>query len=302
MQKIKKILVTGSNGMLGKDLVDFLKSYEFDLYGLNRKRDYNLAKDKSILCDLVDFEKLNEVLNTIDPDIIIHCAAIVDVDLCEKDKKLSNKINVESTKQLALYKPEITKFIYISSDSVFCGQKGNYKEDSKKDPINYYAKTKSLAEDEILTANNNHIIIRTNIYGFHKEKGKSLVEWALGEVFENRKIKGFDDVYFNPVYTMQLSKVIYDLVIKNFTGTINIGSNKALSKYEFLLRVLKTLQLKEYLIEAISVEQGTLTTLRPKNTTLNTTFLKETLNYEIDIFEGIEELVRDYKNRSSSYE
>ncbi|MDY0277627.1 MAG: sugar nucleotide-binding protein, partial [Acholeplasma sp.] len=92
----KRVLITGSSGMLGKDIVDeMLNRNEFDIYGISRSQKIN-SRIKEYVCDLVDFKRVKEILSEIEPDIIIHCAANVNVDSCEKNKNAAYQINSEA--------------------------------------------------------------------------------------------------------------------------------------------------------------------------------------------------------------
>lgn len=291
----RKVLITGSNGMLGKDIVDeMFNKNEFDIYGISRSQQIN-SKIKEYICDLIDFKKVKEILDEIDPDIIIHCAANVNVDSCEKNKKAAYQINSEATRVLAAYEPSKVKFIYISTDSIFNGDKGNYSENDRPDPLNYYGFTKLEGERLVLQENLNSIIIRTNIYGFHKPTlEKSLVEWALKEFEESSAISGFYDVFFNPVYTKQLAKEIYNLIHLDFRGTINIGCKERISKYEFLVKLAEVFNIEKMLVNKSSIENTSFEAKRPKNTTLNMRKLNNTINRELKIEAGLKELFNDY--------
>lgn len=296
----EKILVTGSNGMLGKDIVQILKIKDkYDVYGINRNHDNNLSEGKSIVCDITNLKELRKIVEEIKPNIIIHCAAIVDVDACEEKKDYADKLNIESTRQLVTYKCESTKFVYISTDSVFDGEHGGYNEESLKNPINYYAKTKSIAEEIVQSVNPNSIIIRTNIYGFHKQEGKSLVEWALDELLGKREIFGFNDVYFNPVYTKQLARVIIDLLKINYSGIIHVASDKELSKYDFLRRLAYKFDLGPELVNSISFNEVYFKAKRPKNTSLEAYKIKKLYSEVLNIDDGLNELWKDYLERGN---
>jgi len=294
----KKVLITGSNGMLGKHIIEILKEKRgLDIFGLNRTRDIDLTENKSIILDLTDLINLNDFLEEFQPDIIIHCAAMVDIESCEKNRNEAYRLNVEATKLLASFKPNKTKFIFISTDSVFDGKTGNYNEKSRKNPINYYALTKNLAEEFTQQLNINSVIIRTNIYGFHKQNGKSLVEWALSELCKGNMISGFNDVFFNPVYTKQLARIIITLIERNFKGIMHVGSSSIISKYDFIKLLSKKFNINSNYINSISIEDVSFRAKRPKNTMLNTDIMKTYLNLEISIVDGLNELVKDYKGR-----
>lgn len=294
-ESFKRVLITGSNGMLGKDICSGLLAQDnLEVFGANRTEDVNLDKDHSILCDITDFPELTNILEHINPDIIIHCAANVNVDGCEKDKEYAYKLNTESTRVLAAYNPINTKFIYISTDSVFDGETGDYKEEDETNPLNYYAWSKLQGEKFALKENPNSIVLRANIYGLHKSEGSSLVEWGLKSLKENKKILGFDDVYFNPLYTNQLAKIIIELLNINFKGIVHTGSENIVSKYEFLIRLAQRFSMDTNFISKSSIDSISFNAKRPKNTNLNIDKLLNLAKFSATLEDGFNELFRDY--------
>jgi dTDP-4-dehydrorhamnose reductase len=207
------------------------------------------------------------VLNQSKPDIIINCAAIVDIDICEKNHILADALHVGVTKNLAKY-PD-SRFIYISTDSVFGGQEGDYRENDQTDPQNYYALSKLAGEQAALSENPNSIVLRTNIYGFHLPLGKSLAEWAIQNIQEKKQIQGFTDVLFNPLYTKQLAKIVKFMVNEDYRGIINIAADKSINKYEFLKKIAKGLGYSDEFIKKGTIVDFGLKAKRPRNSTLN---------------------------------
>ncbi len=280
--------------MLGKDVANFFVSKGvYEVFGINR----NINRKSSIKeyqCDLTDFKMLRKILNEIEPDIIINCAANVNVDSCEEDKTYAYKINAETPRILASYNPISTRFVQISTDSVFDGKGGNYSEEDRTNPLNYYAYTKLEGERLVLKENLDAIIIRTNIYGYHMPVGKSLVEWAALSLYKRQKISGFNDVYFNPLYTKRLAEIIYNLININFKGLINVGCKEKLNKYEFLIRLADVFSIDTSLIQSVSIDTVNFKAERPKNTTLNTQKLNDLINYDIRIDDDINALYKDY--------
>lgn len=287
---MKKILITGTRGMLGKDIYRILRTNEqYLLYAINRKKDIHIPNSYDI--DIRDYQRVTKIINTINPDVIIHTAALVDVDYCEKNKGIAFDINVNASKHLAMLAKQM---VYISTDSVYNGFDGNFKETNAINPINYYAETKSNAEDEILKNNSNSIIIRTNIYGYHMPLSKSLFEWGYRNLSQSSQIKGFNDVVFNPLYTKQLAFAIKSLLNTDFTGILNIGCDDHLTKYEFLMKLANTFKFDERLIRPISVDEGLLNAKRPKNTVLNLEKMKDVLGLSFSVDSGLEELYKDF--------
>ncbi|MDD3416502.1 MAG: SDR family oxidoreductase [Lachnospiraceae bacterium] len=287
---MRKILITGSSGMLGKDIYKILSiNKDNEIYAINRKIDASVKNSYDV--DIREHLKVYSIINSINPDVIIHTAALVNVDFCEKNKDIAYEVNVNASKYLA----KLTKrMIYISTDSVYNGFDGNFKETDRKNPINYYAETKSIAEDEIMRINPNSIIIRTNLYGYHTPLGKSLFEWAYENLSRSSEIKGFHDVLFNPLYTTQLAHAIKTLLENHFSGIINIGSEESLSKFEFLTKLANTFQFDERLIRPISLDEGLLGAKRPKNTILNLNKMKDVTGLSFSVNSGLEQLYKDF--------
>ncbi|KGI39720.1 dTDP-4-dehydrorhamnose reductase family protein [Clostridium tetani] len=292
----KRVLITGSTGMLGKSVVKILKQEKgFDIYGISR----NISKEddyyRKISIDLTNSNLLRNTIEGIKPNIIIHCAANVDVDNCESNKEYTYNLHVNSTKILASYNSTDTKFIYVSTDSVFDGKSGNYNEEDRVNPLNYYAKTKLEGEKVAIEHNPNTVVIRTNIYGVHSLKGKSLAEWAIEKLSDNNNINGFTDVYFNPVYVGQLARVIKGLCKEvDYNGMLNVGSDKYISKHEFLKELAKVFNYPNKLIGQSSIEEVKFSGLRPKNTTLNTEKLRSLYSKVPNLVLGLEEMKKDF--------
>ncbi|MBT4290528.1 MAG: SDR family oxidoreductase [Deltaproteobacteria bacterium] len=292
-----RILVTGSSGMLGKDIVEILSNNNCSVYGFSRTVNSRFNCDHQVTGDLTNLKFLSSSLDYINPDVIVHCAAIVNVDECETNKRVAEMLHCDVTKILSRYKSGSTRFIYISTDSVFDGQKGNYTEEEIANPINYYAKTKRDGEIIVLENNSNAVVIRTNIYGFHLERGKSLVEWAIDNFQQGKSMDGLTDMYFNPVYTKQLSEIIRDIIPLNyFKGILNVASKEYCSKYEFLLHIAQKFNFTTSLITKNSVKKFKFLTPRPVNTTLNTNLLKRVFDKVLTLQDGLSALNRDYEN------
>ncbi|MHA1381289.1 MAG: dTDP-4-dehydrorhamnose reductase family protein [Candidatus Helarchaeota archaeon] len=294
---MKKVLITGSSGMLGKDIFEILSEVQsFNIYGFDRIFNPKISKDNQIVGDLTDYNLLIDNLNNISPDIIIHCAAIVNLNICEENKKTAAALHCEVTNKLSSYNSISTKFIYISTDSVFDGKRGDYTETDTPNPINYYANSKLKGEKAALQSNDNTIIVRTNIYGFNYPLGNSLAEWAIKNLKQGKSINGFTDTIFNAIYTKQLARIIRDLIIKNnYNGILNIAGNEYVSKYEFLLRLAKVFNYSPDLIKKSYSDNMNFMIPRPKNTSLNIGKLKNVINEIPNLNEGLKEFYKDYK-------
>ena len=288
---MKKILITGASGMLGKDVAEVFPG-DYEVYCTDLR--ITEENEKHIAGDLTDETFVKSLLDMVQPDLIIHCAAIVNVNLCEQDKTLCENVHIKATKYLAQNKK--AKIVYISTDSVFDGVKGGFKETDQVMPQNYYAKTKLLGESQALR-NPNSLVIRTNIYGFNKPAGKSLAEWALGELNSGKQVNGFSDVYFNPLYTAQLAQIIKGLVDADKEGIFHAASTTKLSKFEFVRSLANAFGLDEKSVSPVLIDEVFEGAKRPKNSSLSiakiTPYVKNKKNLLIK--EGLKEFALDYK-------
>ncbi|WP_077369573.1 dTDP-4-dehydrorhamnose reductase family protein [Anaerosalibacter sp. Marseille-P3206] len=297
----QRILITGATGMLGISIINAFKDdNRFEVYGISRRVNEKVNDYNRVIADITDNNELLIILNDIKPDVIIHCAANTNVDSCNHNKEYAYKLHVEATHTLAKFD---SRYIYISTDSVFDGQKGDYYEEDETNPLNYYAVTKLKGEKVSLNSNSKALILRTNIYGFHLEKKNSLVEWALDNLLLNKKINGFNDVYFNPVYVNQLARIIKKIVIiKDISGILNVGSKEYISKYKFLIKLAEVFSISKSLIIPKSIDDIKFDAIRPRNTTLNLDKFEYVFKEIPSIDEGIMELRNDYDNFFSNKE
>jgi dTDP-4-dehydrorhamnose reductase len=292
----KAILITGAAGMLGKDIAQLVsREHGMRSFGIVRSEHQTCFANEVVLCDLADAEKLKRILHQIDPAVIIHCAAIVDFDRCEQDHQQADAVHVHATRVLSRFKASTTRFIYVSTDSIFDGEKGNYTESDRAAPLNYYATSKYAGENVALGANPSCAVVRTNIYGFHSEMGKSLAEWAIGNLSSGKSISGFTDVIFNPLYTKQLARLLVRYFVDSrFNGIWHFGTEQFHSKHDFLCSLATTFGYSSALVERGSIEQIHFTAPRPKDTTLNVSRLKDIVGEIPTLDEGLREMQEDY--------
>ena len=292
----KAILITGAAGMLGKDIAQLL-AHERGVrsFGIVRSEHQKCLTDEVVPCDLTDKENLDRVLRQIDPDVIIHCAAIVDLDRCEKNRHEADAVHIHATRVLSRHNAGSTRFIYISTDSVFDGEKGNYSEGARPAPVNYYAATKYAGESAALEAHASCAVVRTNIYGFHSAIGASLAEWAIRELSNENSISGFTDVMFNPLYTKQLARLLIRYFIDTrLNGVWHFGTERFHSKYDFLCMVATTFGYSSSLVKRGLIDQFQFATPRPKDTTLNVSRLKNIAGDVPTLDQGLREMHKDY--------
>jgi len=235
-----KVLVLGSKGMLGSDVVEELNKSKFEVIGRSRQ-EINITKTTDIA-----------KIKNINPSIIINCAAYTKVDLAEKEKEKCFLVNVKGVKNIVdICKRDNITLIHISTDYVFDGRKKEYNEDDKKNPINYYGKTKAESEDMIINNLKKYYVIRTSwLFG---KNGDNFVETVLKLLREKKEIKIVNDQFGSPTYTKDLSKAIIKVLDKEY-GIYHITNSGSCSWFEFASEIVKEKNIKCKLISCSTKE------------------------------------------------
>jgi len=276
-----KIGITGASGMLGTALVSRLSKIHA-IFATSRSKGAEGQNIEWSCFDLTDTTLLNKWLETIKPDVVIHCAAIVNVDLCEDNVKLATKLHIETTEVMANYLDSNGgRLIYISTDSVFDGEKqGAYSESDLVSPLNVYAKTKFFGEKSVQQMRNG-LILRVNIVGWTQGKDASFFEWVLKGLIDKLPLNLFHDVYFSPLHVDDLSLIIEKIIDRPIFGLYHCASNDSISKYDFGMQMAKVFGLPDSNINRVSVEEMKFKANRPKNMVLNIEKISFALEHDL---------------------
>ena len=294
MQK-KRMLITGISGLLGNNLAFCLKDH-YQILGVYHTHRVEIDGIQTRGADLISGYGLRELIARFKPDIVIHGAAQADVEVCEEYPQEAEQINVVGTKNVAgCLKGSSAKLVYISTDLVYDGIKGNFCEDDPVNPPNHYAVTKCKAEKEVLN-NKDSLVLRVNFFGWNIQNKYSLGEWVIHELTRKRAIQGFTDCFFSTMYTFELAKLLDLTIKKDLSGIYNCASSTSLSKYEFMTHLATELNLDTQLIQPILVDDFGFKAKRSKNLSLNTTKLAMALAIEIpSLPDSIKRFVYDFK-------
>ncbi len=235
---MQKILIVASKGMLGHILKKYLESLnKYEVFATHRN-DKDL-KQKEFLLNVFDTNKLNDILEKIKPDFVINCAGILNKTAEENP---DSAIFVNGYIPHYLDKMSIKynyKLIHITTDCVFSGKAGNYKENDFKDATSYYGMSKSIGE----VNNNRTFTIRTSIIGPDENpNGIGLFNWFMSQ---KGTVNGFTNVFWSGVTTLELSKAIEYSFNKNITGIYHLTNGIKISKYDLLKLIQKEFDKKD---------------------------------------------------------
>ncbi len=267
-----KVVVIGSNGLLGQTLVNKLyNNPEYSLYAMASGKNRNSkTPDLSYFeIDLADFKSVYIQLNLLEPDFIINALAMTNVDACETEKDVCDFVNVDFVEQLALLSHELAAhLIHISTDFIFDGVTGLYTEKDTPNPVNYYGLSKLKSEEKAQEILENHTILRTIlVYGkVDNMKRSNIVLWVKESLEKGKTIRIVDDQYRMPTYVGSLAEACVLTMEKKAKGVFHISGNELLSIYDIALQIADFYNLPKALIQPIKSKDFNQKAKRPPKT------------------------------------
>ena len=271
-----KFLVTGSAGLVGQQVVKYLsKSNQvFSCYN-ESKPEYG----DSVKMDLKNYEMISSVLTEIKPDVVIHLGAMTGVDLCEKEKTSASEINTKATEIIAKECSKLNSFlVYVSTDYVFDGNFGMYKEDDVANPLGFYGKSKLEGEKAVQNFSTNWCIARTSTpFGLHPTK-KSFPMWVIENLQKQKQIDVLIDQFTSPTYIPNLSRMLIEISERRITGIIHVAGASKISRYQMASMVSDKLNLDGTLLKQILMNKMKWVAQRPKDSSLDVSRASSILN------------------------
>jgi dTDP-4-dehydrorhamnose reductase len=275
----KRILITGSSGLVGTYFCRLKSLENYRIYTLFHLEPTNFGYSFSV--DLSNsLGVLTKVVNEVKPDIIVHLAAMTNVDQCEIEINAANNVNHLSVKELVNYIANNKKcfLLYISTDYVFDGEKGNYVEADDTKPINWYGMTKLLGEQELVECSSkNWCIARTSTpFGIHAKK-LSFPLFVLKNLSEKHEINALTDQITSPTFALNLVEMMLEIIEKRVKGIIHLSGSSQISRFDQALEIASLYALDKDLIKPASIKEMKWKAPRPKNSSLNITKAYNTL-------------------------
>jgi len=280
-----KLLITGASGLLGINLA-METMHEHEVIGIDRGR----LKSPPFTISKANFFDKNAFLPALDsvkPDWVINCAALANLEECEKHPSQAKILNTDLPHDLAVVCAQRNiKFIHLSTDAVFDGiREGSpYTEEDEPNPQSIYSQTKLDGEQAVLAANPDAIIARVNFFGWSLGGRRSLGEFFVNNLSEGRNVNGFTDVVFCPMWVNHLAQTLIAMLEKNLHGLYHVVGTQPMNKYQFGLEVARKFGLEESLIMPQSVEKSELTAKRSHNLWLSVHKLSTDLEHPLPDF------------------
>lgn len=283
---MKRILVTGSNGLLGQKLTErILADKQHELIAASKGANRYPVKEGYFYAelDVTNEEQLRRVIGQYRPDTVIHTAAMTNVDACENNKEQCRLLNVEAVKYLVrICEENDIHLIHLSTDFIFDGEDGPYQEDAAPNPLSYYGQTKLEAEQLIQASSCRWAILRTIIvYGIVNDISRSnIVLWAKSALEKGSPINVVNDQWRMPTLAEDLAEGCLLAAEKNACGIYNISGSELMSIFELVEQVADFWNLDKSLIKPISSQSLNQAAKRPKKTGFVLDKAKKILNYQ----------------------
>jgi len=267
-----KILITGSNGLLGQKLVDLLSQItDIELFATSKGKNRIPFTDgyEYLEMDITNPGQVAEVIEKTRPDAIIHTAAMTNADQCENEKDLCWMMNVKSTEYLVKEcENHQIFFCYLSTDFVFDGKSGPYHEEDSPSPVSFYGWSKYAGEEVVKRAKCPWSIVRTVlVYGITNDMSRSnIILWVKKSLKTKQPIKVVTDQFRTPTLAEDLAMGCYLVVSKKAEGIFHISGKDFLTPYEMAIKTADFFRLDKSLITPVNADTFTQPAKRPPRT------------------------------------
>jgi dTDP-4-dehydrorhamnose reductase len=271
-----KFLITGSTGLVGSQVTKDLIDQNHLVYSCYHDSKPDLGIPKKL--DLLDSISIKKIVDETTPDVIIHLAAMTNVDLCEVQKDLATKINANATEILAKQAAKRNVFfVYVSTDYVFDGKKGMKKEDDIPNPLGEYGKSKLAGELALNNLASSWCIARTSTpFGIHKTK-KSFPLWIKENLESKKEIPVLTDQLTSPTYVRNLSNMLIEIATRQIVGIIHVAGATKISRFQFAEMIADNLNLDKTLLKPTKINEMNWEAPRPKDSSLDVSMANEIL-------------------------
>ena len=269
------VLITGASGQLGMSLKKIFNSK----YEIISTTGNNISGVSSIYLDVTNPVLFKEVVEMTNPDLVVNLAAMTSVDLCEKNPELAYSINIGGMDNLVnAFRGPI---IHVSTDYVFDGESGPYKEEDTTNPINVYGISKLESEKLLLDQSENSLVIRSNVlYDYSSNSEASFLNWVVDSLTQEKEISVVEDQWNNPTWTGSLAVVIDRAIDTQLTGLVHWGDGDLVSRFDFANKIADVFNLKKSLIKPILTSELNQTAKRPLKSGLTSDYAQNILNLE----------------------
>jgi len=280
-----RLLITGASGLLGANLV-LAAHEEHEVIAFYHRHPIELEGVQSVSADLCQPGKAKKLFDRFQPDWIVHCAADTSIDELESNPERAFRENRDMAGNVAEAAHEIeAKMVHISTDAVFDGREGPYREGDPTEPVNVYGKSKLAGEQAVQALCPEALIIRTNIFGWNSQPKSSLAEWFLEQLEVGNTCPGLIDIEFSPLLVNDLGKLILAMLSEGLSGVFHVPGSDCISKYDFGISIANLFGFDtDQIVPTVSDDVG-FKALRPTRTCLVGDKIEHSLGIQLPAIE-----------------
>lgn len=285
MQLMKrKVMICGANGLLGQNLVQaFEDEYELITVGSRPAPLVRRPNARYYQCDLTDHRGVMDLVRNTIPNLIINAAAFTDVDGSETQRERCWQVNATAVDYLAQAARRIdARIIHVSTDYVFDGSSGPYREDDPPNPLGYYGKAKLAGENAVISSGSDYAIARTMVlYGSGVKIRPNFVTWLINQLRERKPVRIVNDQFGNPTLASELAAALRELGESNETGIFHLSGSEIIDRYRFALKAAEVFELESELITPVTTAELEQQAPRPMNAGFDVSKAKRQLRIEL---------------------
>jgi dTDP-4-dehydrorhamnose reductase len=290
---MKRVLVCGSNGLLGQRLAWLFDSD--DEYEVLHSSHHRSFVQSDILIDYTQLDISNRsdvksLVTSFRPDVILNAAAMTNVDECERGREQAWKANVTAVENLTEVSRRIgAKLIHVSTDYVFDGKTGNYTEDDRVNPVNYYGKTKLAGENILVSSGINYAVLRTIVvYGNGVNVRNNFALWVINNLHEKKPVRCAADQISNPTHVHDLATAMKQCIEVDAKGIFHVAGAEPVSRFDFAVRTAEIFGYDTALVNKVQSADLQQLAQRPLHTTFIIEKAKRTFGYNpMNITQGV---------------
>jgi len=266
-----RVLVTGASGSLGWALSTMLLP-RCEVVAIYNSHPSVPAGTEALRLDLSDRDALGDLCRQNKPDVIFHCAAMTNPDECEQDSRRAIRVNFEATVEIARIAKDMgSRLVFTSTDLVFDGSKGDYREGDSAKPLSVYGTSKLRAEEAVLDIDPASLVVRSSLmYGRGSETSGTFLTDLIDALADGRRMRLFTDQLRNPILVDDFALALAVAVEGDLSGLYHVAGDEAVSRLEFGRQVCRAFGYCERLLVPISMEDFDYVAARPLDSTLNT--------------------------------